>query len=89
MDKDNIPIPATKAATRIGITKTFASSSGKSSIQIAAAISAILTRLSIIRINGYLDIVCNVQDFLLSLIKVSKTYDVVRIVNKPIASKTS
>jgi hypothetical protein len=30
-----------------------------------------------------------VQDFLLSLIKVSKTYDVVRIVNKPIASKTS
>ena len=67
---DNIPIPATNAATKVGITKTFASSSGKSSIQIAAAINTIVTTLIIIRINGYLDIVCNMIDFLLLLLKV-------------------
>jgi hypothetical protein len=66
-----MPIPATKAATKVGTTKTFASSSGKSSIQTAAAISTILTTLNIIRINGYLDTVCNKHDFFSSLLKVS------------------
>ena len=70
-----MPIPATNAATKVGITKTFASSSGKSSIQIAAVINTILNAPNIIRINGYLEIVCNMLDLLSSLLKVSNNYD--------------
>ena len=58
-----MPIPAANAATKVGITKTFASSSGKSSIQIAATINAIFTTINIIRINGYFERDCNILDF--------------------------